>query len=248
MADHLTRPAPTRPRRWARAFIVPALAGAAVLAGPSAMACGCGGVVAGSGTTTSVDREVALLTHDGTTESITMQLSMDSTAEDLGLLVPTPTPATVALGDDKTFDDLSTAARPRRVEDFHLFGPPVLFDSDNESSSGASAPAPAASPRCPRSTSGRWRRPPFGPMTRTRCARGWTSTTTRSGTACRRNSTPYIDEGWTFVAVRLTQEGRALQGELPPIVMSFASGEPGLPDADVAGGVRRGIGADLRAR
>jgi len=224
MADHLTRPAPTRSRRWARAFIVPALAGAAVLAGPSAMACGCGGVVAKSGTTSSVEREVALLTHDGATESITMQLSMDSTAEDLGLLVPTPTPATVALGDDRTFDDLSAAARPRRLEDFHLFGPPVLFDSNNESSSGASAPGAGAVTAL--STVD------LGPLEATTLRAddpdalgAWLDEhhyQIRDGLQAQLD--PYIDEGWTFVAVRLTQEGRALQGELPPIVMSFASG------------------------
>ena len=141
MAHHKQRPRPAVLGLVLRAAVVLALAGSAVFAGPSAMACGCGGVVAEPGTQTSVDREVALLTHNGSTESITMQLSMDSTAEDLGLLVPTPTPATVTLGERTTFDDLSTAVRPRAVQEFHLFGPPALFAGGNESSSGASSAA-----------------------------------------------------------------------------------------------------------
>jgi len=223
MDDRRTRPAPPARRRWLRAVIVLTLAGAAVFAGPPAMACGCGGVVAEEGTQTAVDREVALLAHDGTTETITMQLSMDSTAEDLGLLVPTPNPATVSLGESSTFDDLSTAVRPRRVEEFHLFGPPVLFDSGNGSSGGAAPGGPGGVTALATVD--------LGPLEATTlraddpaALRAWLDEhgyQIRAGLQVQLD--PYVDEGWTFVAVRLTQQGKALQGELPPIVMSFAS-------------------------
>lgn len=34
---------------------------------------------------------------------------------------------------------------------------------------------------------------------------------------------PYVDEGWAFVAVRLTIEGEALDGALPPLEVTFDS-------------------------
>jgi len=230
MDDHLTRPAPPSHRRWVRAVVVLTLAGAAVFAESPAMACGCGGVVSEPGAQTSVAREVALIMRSGLTESITMQLSMDSTAEDLGLLVPTPTPATVALGDPQVFTDLSSVARPRRVEDFHLFGPPVLFDSDDGSSSGAAAPGAGGGVTALSTVD-------LGPLEATTlraddpdALQTWLAEhhyQLRPG--LEDQLAPYIDEGWTFVAVRLTQEGRALHGVLPPIVMTFVSDEMVYP-------------------
>ncbi len=56
------------------------LSGAAlVLLAPPAMACGCGGVAAESGYRTAVDTEIALLTGDGTTETVHLRLSMQPT-------------------------------------------------------------------------------------------------------------------------------------------------------------------------
>ena len=34
---------------------------------------------------------------------------------------------------------------------------------------------------------------------------------------------PYVDEGWTFVAVQLNAVGQTLEGDLPPIAMTFAT-------------------------
>ena len=198
---------------------------ALTLVAPPAMACGCGGVVAQPGTQTSVSREVALVTSDGSTESISMQLSMESTAEDLGLLVPTPSPATVTLGDRQVFADLSYAARPRRVEDFHLFGPPALFDSRDNASSGGAGSTGGASGVTAISTVN------LGPLEATTlraddsaALQAWLEKhdyQLRPGLEAQLD--PYIAEGWSFVAVRLTQQGKSLNGVLPPVVMTFAS-------------------------
>lgn len=195
----------------------------ATLLAPPAMACGCGGVVAPVGTETSVSREVALVTGDGTTETVHMQLSIDANADDLGLLVPTPSPATVSLGEAQVFTDLTFAVRARPVKKFHLFGPPVLFSSGRDASSGTRAGA----------TSGvqALSTVDLGPLEATTlraddpaALQTWLDEHDyHIGDGLAAATQPYIDEGWTFVAVRLTQQGRDLQGELPPLVMRFAS-------------------------
>lgn len=199
-------------------------AGALVVA-PPAMACGCGGVVAEPGHRTTVDQETVLLTGNGTTETVHMQLSMKSDADDLGLLVPTPTPATVALGDPEVFSDLSYVIRPRPVEKFHLFGPAVLFGSDSDSAGRAGAPASTGGGVQAISTVN------LGPLEATTlraddpvALQKWLGEhhyqlSENLATQVK----PYVEENWAFVAVRLTQQGRQLQGELPPLVMTFDS-------------------------
>lgn len=138
-AESTGRSTRTRHRRILTALAALVFGVLLVVAAPPAMACGCGGVVSDPGHRTAVDHEVALLTGDGTTETIHMQLGMKSDAEDLGLLVPTPTPATVTLGDPDIFDDLKSVTRPQPVKKFHLFGPAVLFGDgpDGRTRSGA---------------------------------------------------------------------------------------------------------------
>jgi hypothetical protein len=200
-----------------------------LLLGPPASACGCGGVVSDQGTRTTVNREVALITRDGGTESITMQLSMDSTGADVGLLVPTPTPAKVSLGETQTFTDLEAVTRPRRVEQFHLFGPPALIDPGRSSGDTAGA-APGSGVTALETVD-------LGPLAATtlqaddpRALQSWLDEhhyvlRDRLSTQVQ----PYIDEGWSFVAVRLTQQGKDIRGTLPPVVMTFASGRTVYP-------------------
>lgn len=217
------------PRRLRRLLvtITTLVSGAAlVLLAPPAMACGCGGVVAGPGHRTTVNQEVALLTGDGATETVHMQLSMQSDAQDLGLLVPTPAPATVARGDADIFSNLTDITRPRPVENFHLFGPTVLFDSDSDSASGTQAGAPGAGAGVQAIST-----VDLGPMEATNlraddpaALESWLAAhhyQMSEGLAAQVK--PYVDEQWAFVAVRLTQQGKQLRGELPPLVMTFAS-------------------------
>lgn len=96
------------------------------LAGPAAQACACGGVVDRPGFDTTVEGETAVLHWDGRSETIHLQLQARSEAADAGLLLPTPTPATAALGDETMFTDLAAASAPREVQRRHLFGPPLL--------------------------------------------------------------------------------------------------------------------------
>src|SRR6476661_3842964 len=109
-------------RRWlALLLAVPAL-----LVGSPAQACACGGVVDQPGGETSVNGETAVVVWDGTQETISLRLSTRTDAVTAGLLVPTPAPASVALGDEQVFIDLSTVIAPRKEGRWHVFGPPLL--------------------------------------------------------------------------------------------------------------------------
>ena len=122
---------------------------------PPAGACACGGVVDQPGQDTSVGSETAVVTWDGTTETIALRLSTRSDAVHAGLIVPTPAPATVTLGDEQMFTDLAAVIAPRSESRWSLFGPPLLGGGGG--GDGASAGAgPARGSRC-------WARSTWGP-------------------------------------------------------------------------------------
>lgn len=198
-----------------------------VLVAP-AQACACGGVVDQPGGDTSVSGETAVVVWDGTQETILLRLSTRSEAVTAGLLVPTPTPATVALGDEQVFTDLAAVTVPRTEERRHLFGPPLLFgDGDGD---GASAGGPGGGVQVLDTVD-------LGPLRATtlsatdaRALDGWLAEHGyESSPALQSAVTPYVDEGWSFVAVQLNAVGQSLAGTLPPIAMSFASDEAVYP-------------------
>ncbi len=212
-------------RRWlALLLAVPAL-----LVGSPAQACACGGVVDQPGGDTSVSAETAVVVWDGTQETILLRLSTRSEAVTAGLLVPTPTPATVTLGDEQVFADLAAVTVPRTEERRHLFGPPLFFGGGG-GGDGASAGGPGGGVRVLGTVD-------LGPLRATtlsatdaRALDGWLEGHGyESSPALQAVVTPYVDEGWSFVAVQLNAVGQALAGDLPPIAMSFASDEAVYP-------------------
>jgi hypothetical protein len=84
-----------------------------------ANACGCGAVVSAPGTVVEVTSESAIVSLKDGVETIVLSLGVDSPIANGGLIVPTPTPATIAPGDPALFDALhsQTAPRERIVED-----------------------------------------------------------------------------------------------------------------------------------
>jgi hypothetical protein len=100
-------------RRWLAVLLALWLALVAVVVVAPAEACACGGVVDQPGGDTSVSGETAVVVWDGTQETILLRLSTRSEAVTAGLLVPTPTPATVNLGEEQVFTDLAAVTVPR---------------------------------------------------------------------------------------------------------------------------------------
>lgn len=188
-----------------------------VLATPS-YACACGAVVAPGGAWATMNHEVALVHRDGTTEIILMQLALDATTDNVALVVPTPTPATVTRGDKATFVELDAlTARQVQQRRHWTLGLGV----------GASAPLEAA-PGAPNMVSqviwAHWRRRrrPGGDLS------GLQKWLADNGYAIRPAASdalnPYVHNGWSFVAMRLTSS-TPMVGGLDPVKMTFQSSQ-----------------------
>lgn len=210
---------------WARAAAAAALVAMGLVTAPGAMACACGGFVGPDGSRQNVRQETAALHWDGTDQTIHLRLTTQGVGDDAGLLLPTPNPAAdVALGDEDLFSDLAAASAPRWEERQHLFGPPELFSDDGD---GATGGAPGDGAVQVLSTQD------LGPLETTVLTAddpgaldAWLAEHDYvMSEAFESVVTPYVEEGWAFVAVRLTTEGQALDGDLPPLKVTFPSDE-----------------------
>jgi hypothetical protein len=211
-----------------RRLLAALLLGSALTVAAPAYACACGGLVDRPGQDTSVTSETALVVWDGAQETILLRLSTRTEAVSAGLLVPTPSPATVELGDDQVFNDLADVTAPRTESRWHLFGAPLLFGGGGDDGSAGAAPGDGVEVLSSVD---------LGPLRATTIAaantpalqawldqHGYDASPDLLATV-----TPYVQDTWTFVALQLTAEGRSLQGDLPPIAMHFASDEAVYP-------------------
>jgi hypothetical protein len=80
-----------------------------------AAACACGVPAPRPGQDVIVDKEHAIVSWDGDRERIELLLDMLTDADDVGLIVPTPSPAEVTAGDRQTFVDIEEAIQPKQV-------------------------------------------------------------------------------------------------------------------------------------
>jgi hypothetical protein len=175
-----------------------------------------------------VTSETAVVVWDGETETIMLRLGTKTDAVNAGLLVPTPSPATAELGDEQVFTDLAAVTAPRQESRWHLFGPPLLGGGDG--GDGASAGGPGDGVQVLASVD-------LGPLRATTIAaantpdlQAWlTSHDYDASPELLASVSPYVQEGWTFVAIQLTAEGESLDGNLPPIAMRFTSREAVYP-------------------
>jgi hypothetical protein len=208
--------------RTCRLVVVAALLASATIAtmvlAPPGYACACGAVVAPGGEQATMNHEVALVHWDGTTETILMQLALNASTNNVALVVPTPSPATVAAGDKATFVELDSLTAPQIQQRRHwTLGMGV----------GASAPM-AAAPGAPDVVS----QVHLGPLQATTLAGGdltglqkWLAD---NGYAIRPTVSdalgPYVRDGWSFVAMRLTSTA-PIAGGLSPVRMTFQASQ-----------------------
>lgn len=208
-------------RWWSSLGAAGVVAGSALvgLGAPGiATACACGGVLSHDVTTRVAD-EVALVTTDGTTETVVMRLNLESTTDNAALVVPTPTPAKVDSASETLFDELQELSAPRveTVRDW-TFGS-VLPGASPPEGVAATAGVPAVLDQVH-----------LGPLEATTVSGGsltgvqdWL---TAHGYVLRQEISagldPYLREGWSVVAMRLTSTA-PLNGPLAPVKLTFAS-------------------------
>ncbi|MGC4945991.1 DUF2330 domain-containing protein [Streptomyces sp. DT224] len=193
-----------------------------------AYACGCGAMVVDQNSRMVVDQETSAVAWDGRTEQIVMQLSVRGNSRTAAWIMPVPHRATVELGDAALFSELKslTASVTERRhhfwpgdEDWPFGEPrhPIVYDAGPK----ASAPVDVV---------GRERLGPFD------VARLASTDPEALGKWLKENGfelpdrlttalTPYVEQKWEYVAVRLAPEERwaTLNGTLDPLRLRFAS-------------------------
>lgn len=187
--------------------------GLAVAPVAPAAACACGGVAPSPGSEVSVGDEHAIVSWDGETERIDLLLGVLSTATETGLVFPTPSPATVTLGDRADFEAIDRVTTPRRVEELDWW-------TFRGSGDGASAGAPPEV----------LDRVQLGPIEAVTLAATDTAglETWLADNAYELSPEVtalldgYVERGWYFVALKLTGDA-PLDGGLDPLTFTFAS-------------------------
>ena len=190
------------------AMLAAATVGAAPLG--AAGACACGGIVSHD-QDARVTGEQALVTTHGGTETIVMRLDLQSVADNAALIVPTPTPATATQAGPALFDELTRLSAPR-----------VQPGRPNNDLDGVAA-APGTAPVVVAQVQ-------LGPLEATTLTGGdltgvrqWLDS---HGYSLRPEVSaqldPYLRQGWSFVAMRLTGE-KPLNGQIDPVKLEFAA-------------------------
>jgi hypothetical protein len=189
---------------------------AVALAAPS-HACACGAFVTPPNTEATMNREVALVHWDGSIENILMRLALNASTDNVALVVPTPTPATVTAGDAGTFTELDSLTAPEIKKRRHWTVGSAL------QLSAPRAAAPAGAPNVVNQVQ-------LGPLEATTLAGGdlaglqkWLGD---NGYAIKPSVSaalgPYVRDGWSFVAMRLTSTA-PIVGGLKPVRLTFQS-------------------------
>jgi hypothetical protein len=210
--------------RWWSLVGVVALVAVLALASPgAATACACGGLLSSDPSLRIAD-EMALITGDGSSETVVMRLNLSTTADNAALVVATPAPATVTAASPDLFDDLAELSAPR-VETVRRW---TIGWGDAAASEGAMAGAPGGAAGDPTVL----RQVQLGPLEATTLSGGDLAGVQKwlqdNGYQLRPEISaglePYLREGWSVVAMRLTSS-EPLNGPLAPVTLKFASDE-----------------------
>ncbi len=177
-----------------------------------AAACACGAPTPPDGISVSVGEEHALVTFDGATERIDLVLDMLADGADTGLVIPTPTPATVSLGERTIFESLAKQTAPTVEIVENWWGAP---------GDGSAGGAPDVLSEID-----------LGPISAVTLAAsdaaGLQAWLTANGygidPAVQSLFADYIARGWSFAAFKLTGE-EPLDGALDPVRLEFAATE-----------------------
>lgn len=213
-------------RRFARALggrlaLLAAVTATAVTFGPApAQACGCGAFVGNELLTAT--QETALVQLTGGQETVTMNIVTDTAATDAAFVMPVPSRATFDLGDPAIFGELDSASRPK-VEY-------VEVEVDGDGSGAAPGAGAGDVVVTDRVTLGPY---DVAQLTGTDAAAvgDWLQANGfQLSPELADGLTPYLADGWSVVAVRLTPEDdTGFDAGLPPMRVSFATDTPVYP-------------------
>ena len=206
--------------RWGAVAAISALLVLGLQASP-ASACVCGVLTPDSDERATATGTEAIVRWDGNREVIDLAIDVDSDAASTGLIFPTPRPAKVTAGDPALFEAVRAQAEPdvTIVDDWWGFGVE------------GQSPEPAE-PVVLKTVR-------IGKLSATTLEasdnaglNAWLKRNDYSiSNAARDALRSYVDKGWSFVAVKLTDKPKkgedtaGLRGALEPISISFSSTE-----------------------
>ena len=189
------------------------LAAAMLVVSPTttAGACACGGIVSPD-LDARVTGEQSLIVLNGNTETIVMRLDLHSVADNAALIVPTPTPATASRVEPGLFAELERLTAPR-----------IERGGTGHSGRDETGAVPGSGPTVLAQVQ-------LGPLEATTLTGGDLTGVRRwldaNGYTMRPEVTaalgPYLEQGWSFVAMRLTGD-TPLRGQLDPVRLDFTS-------------------------
>lgn len=182
-----------------------------------ASACACGAPTPPDGVRVTVGQEQALVTFDGGVERIDLVLDMLADGAETGLVLPTPTPATVSLGDSALFDALDRQTEPEVVVRQDWWG------GMGDGSAGGAPPTVLSEVD-------------LGPVQAVTLAASdadglndWLDSNGYGiAPGVQALLGDYVDRGWSFAALKLTGE-QTLDGQLDPVRFEFTTDSPVYP-------------------
>jgi hypothetical protein len=200
-----------------RRFLAVGIAAAVLVIGGAAVpanACGCGIVTPPDGVAARATDERAIVSMVDGVETIEFTADMLSKAKSVGLLIPTPTTATVEAGDARTFDLIENLIKPTVTDEADIWGySHFVAPPKNRETNGAE-------------------RVQLGPFVVSRIAPGDVSTMKKwlkkndfvMSDEAAAAMTLYANQGWSITAVRL-DASQSLKGHIDPIRLSFRTKE-----------------------
>lgn len=182
-----------------------------------ASACACGAPTPPDGVRVTVGQEQALVSFSGGVERIDLVLDMLADGAETGLVLPTPSPATVSLGDPELFEVLDRQTAPEVVVHQDWWG------GMGDGSAGGAPPTVLSEVD-------------LGPVQAVTLAasdadglRDWLDQNGYSiAPAVQSLLGDYVERGWSFAALKLTGE-QTLDGQLDPVRFEFATDAPVYP-------------------
>lgn len=190
---------------------------AALLVGVSAaspaFACGCGGLATPPGSTITASSERAIISWDGSKETIEFTLDLEANgAQSAGLIIPTPSPAVISDGDARTFDLIDNAIAPPVDTYKDWWGLGYVLPQ----------PEPTRPDPLSRVTIGGLEATTLQPVDTVGMKQWLAANDFEVTDEMSKAFTTYIEIGWSFTAVTLSNE-KGLDGHIDPIRVTFAT-------------------------
>jgi len=206
--------------QWVRALLALVLVAGLTVAVTPAYACACGAMEPREQQDLGVNSETAAIVFDGTNETVALSMALQTSSEQVALLLPLPAAATPSLGGAGLFDQLFDLTRPevRYRDDYAI----RMGGNDAGAAPGGAATGDVQ-------VLGHQRVGDYdvAQLKGTSAAvRDWL---TEHGFRTRAEVVAalgqYLDQGWSVLAATLVFERGEFSGSMAPLVVSFPTSE-----------------------